>query len=196
MKLLALRCPTCAQNLAPKSREVVALRCLNCGTAVSINDSGLDTIALQFATPATEKFDAWVPLWIFNGRVHIHSRQTQGGNKRAQQDSEQLWGYPRRLYVPAWELPTEAACKLGGDLVQHQPAFQHANPPDNVPLVEAVVTPDDALKLLEFVVFNVEAARQDWLRDLQFTIEVTTPQLWAVPAQGSSSSWRLQPLLK
>ena len=195
MKLLALRCPTCAQNLTPQSSDVVVLRCLNCDTAVTINDTGLDTISIQFATPAVEKFDAWVPLWLFNGRVNIQSRQTQGSNKQAKQDAEQLWGYPRRLYVPAWELPTEAACQIGGELVQRQPAFQHATPPAQITLVEAVITPEDALKLLEFVVFNVEAARKDWLKDLKFTIEATAPQLWAIPAQKAGAGWRLQPLL-
>jgi hypothetical protein len=137
-----------------------------------------------------------VPLWVFNGRVNITSRQTQGNNKQAKQDAEQLWGYPRRLYVPAWELPTEAACQLGGELVQRQPAFQHTTPPAKTALVEAVITPEDALKLLEFVVFNVEAARKDWLKELQFTIEATAPQLWAIPAQKAGSGWRLLPLLK
>lgn len=196
MKLLALRCPTCAQLLTPQSPEVVVLRCGNCGTAVSVSDSGLDDINIQFAKPASEMVDAWVPLWVFNGRVHIHSRQTQGSNRQAQQDVQQLWGYPRRLYVPAWNLPTEAACQLGGELVQHQPAFQHATPPAKVSLVEAVVTPADALKLLEFVVFNVEAARKDWLKDLQFTIEATAPQLWAIPAEKAGAGWRLRPLFQ
>lgn len=195
MKLLALRCPTCAQPLKPQNPEVVVLRCGNCETAVSINDSGLDTVALQFAAPAVEPetIDAWLPLWVFNGRVNITRRQTQGSNKQAQQDSEQLWGYPRRLYVPAWDLPTEAACQLGGDMVQRQPQFQRTTQPHNFLFIEAATTQEDALKLLEFVVFNVEAARKDWLKNLQFTIEVTTPQLWAIPAQQAGSGWRLQP---
>jgi hypothetical protein len=198
MKLLALRCPTCAQNLSPNSPEVVVLRCANCDTAVSINDTGLETIRLQFAIPALEpeKIDAWVPLWIFDGRVNITSRQTQGRNQQAQQDSEQLWSYPRRLYVPAWELSTEAACQIGGEMVQRQPVFQNGAPPPKTSLVEAVISPEDALKLLEFVVFNVEAARKDWLKDLRFTIEVNEPQLWAIPAQSAGGSWRLQPLVK
>ena len=186
MKLLVLRCPTCAQKLTPQNREVVVMRCANCGTAVSLNDGGLDTVPLLFAAPAVEKFDAWAPLWLFNGRVHIHSRQTQGSNKRARQDAEQLWGYPRQLYVPAWHLPTKAACQLGGDLVQHHPFFQQIEPPAQATVLER----------LEFVVFNVEAARQDWLKDLQFTSEAAPPQLWAVPAQGAGTSWRLLPRLQ
>jgi hypothetical protein len=196
MKLLALRCPTCAQPLTPQSREVVALRCGNCETAVSLTDTGLAPMNIEFAAPAVETFDAWVPVWLFNGRVHIHSRETQGSNKQAKQDSEQLWGYPRRLYVPAWELPTEALCQLGGDLVQHQPAFQPATPPAQTTFIEAVITPEDALKLLEFIIFNVEAARSDWLKELHFTIEAAPPQLWAIPAQKGGGSWRLQPFLK
>ncbi len=199
MKLLALRCPTCAQVLAPQNPEVVVLRCANCETAVSIGDTGMSTVALRFAAAAikAEQIDAWVPLWIFDGRVHIQSRQTQDRNKRAQEDSEQLWGYPRRLYVPAWELATEAACQIGGDLVQRQPAFQTIDPPTTkAGFVEAVITPEDALKLLEFVVFNVEAARKDWLKELRFTIEAAAPQLWAIPAQRDGNGWRMQPVLK
>lgn len=196
MKLLALRCPECAQPLKPQNQEVIVLRC-GCGTAVSFQYSGLATFPLQFAASAVEKFDAWLPLWIFNGRVHITSRQTQGRNKQAEQDAEQLWNYPRRLYVPAWELPTEAASQLGGDLVQRQPTFERVSQPDTThPFIEAVVTQEDALKLMEFVVLNVEAARQDWLKDLQFHIEATTPQLWAIPAQKDGSGWRMQPVLK
>lgn len=196
MKLLALRCPTCTQKLTPISPNVVVLRCTNCGTAVSIYDSGIAKIDLKFAASAEEKIDAWLPIWLFNGRVHIQSRQTQGRNKQAQQDSQQLWGYPRRLYVPAWQMPINEASQLGGGLVQHQPAFQESVPPPHAALVEAVVMPEDALKLLEFVVFNVEAARKDWLKELQFNIEAGTPQLWAIPAQKDGSSWRLQPLLQ
>lgn len=196
MKLLALRCPTCAQPLKPQNPEVVVLRCAGCGTAVSITDTGLSPTTVQFAAAAVENFDAWVPLWLFNGRVNITSRQTQGRNKQAEQDAQQLWGYPRALYVPAWELPTEAVCQLGGDMVQRQPQFQSTAPPNQATLVEAVLTPEDALKLLEFVVFNVEAGRKDWLKELHFTIEAGTPQLWAIPAQRAGSEWRLQPLLK
>ncbi|MEZ4594215.1 MAG: hypothetical protein R3D55_24200 [Chloroflexota bacterium] len=195
MKLLALRCPTCAQPLKPQNLEVVVLRC-GCGTAVSLQETGLTPLTLQFAAPAVEKFDAWLPLWVFNGRVHITNRQTQGRNKQAEQDAEQLWNYPRRLYVPAWDLPTETASQLGGDLVQRQPAFARTDQPQNAPFVEAVVTPEDALKLLEFVVLTIEAARKDWLKSLDFHIEATTPQLWAIPALKDGSGWRMQPVLK
>ena len=172
------------------------LRCTNCGTAVTINDNRIDSIDLKFAAAAVERIDAWLPLWLFNGRVHIQSRQTQGRSKQAQKDSEQLWGYPRRLYVPAWELSTKQASQIGGDLVQQQPAFQQAAPPSNATLVEAIVTPEDALKLLEFMVFNVEAARKDWLKDLQFSIQADAPQMWAIPAQKAGNGWRLQPRLQ
>ena len=81
-------------------------------------------------------------------------------------------------------------------MVQRQPQFQRTTQPQNFPFIEAVTTQEDALKLLEFVVFNVEAARKDWLKNLQFTIEATTPQLWAIPAQQAGSGWRLQPVIK
>jgi hypothetical protein len=196
MKLLALRCPTCAQPLKPQNPEVVVLRCAGCGTAVSITHTGLTTTTIEFAAPDVAKFDGWLPLWLFNGRVNITSRQTQGRNKQAEQDAQQLWGYPRRLYMPAWDLPTAAACQLGGDLVQRQPQFQPSAAPSQGNFVEAVLAPEDALKLLEFVVFNVEAGRRDWLKELHFTIEAEPPQLWALPALWVGGEWHLQPILK
>lgn len=196
MKLLALRCPTCAQPLKPQNREVVVLCCAGCGTAVSITDAGITTTTLQFAAPAVEKFDSWLPLWLFNGRVNIITRQTQGRNKQAEQDAQQLWGYPRTLYVPAWDLPTAAVCQLGGDMVQRQPQFQPIAPPTQANVLEAVLAPEDALKLLEFVVFNVEAGRKDWLKELRFTIEAGAPQLWAIPALWVGGEWHLQPIVK
>lgn len=193
MKLLALRCPQCAQPLAPGHDDVIVLGCANCFTVVQINTGGLHVTEVQYAAPAQEKFDAWLPLWIFNGRVHFRSRQTQERDRRSEQDAQQLWGTPRRLYVPAWQLSLHDACALGGRLVQRQPTYQAIPRPEKALLTEATVTPADALKLLEFVVLSVEAKRKDWLKNLSFEIEAGAPALWAVPARRTGSGWQLCP---
>ena len=44
MELLALKCPTCGQNLKPQSNEAVVVSCSNCKTAVSLHQSGIKAI--------------------------------------------------------------------------------------------------------------------------------------------------------
>ena len=41
MELLALKCPTCGQNLKPQSNDAVVVSCGNCRTAVSLHQSGV-----------------------------------------------------------------------------------------------------------------------------------------------------------
>jgi hypothetical protein len=193
MKLLALRCPQCAHALAPHHDDVVVMGCPNCRTAVRVDVSGLNATEIQYATPAKEQIDAWLPFWLFNGQVHIERRTTQGSNRRARQQSEQLWGAPRCLYVPAWNLSMHDACEMGSHLVQQQPTFQAIPQPEGALVEEATMMPDDALKFLEFVVLTVEAQRKDWLKDIKFHIEADPPQLWAVPAQRSGNGWTIIP---
>jgi hypothetical protein len=53
--------------------------------------------------------------------------------------------------------------------------------PDGAQLINAVVTPADARKLLEFIVLAIEARRKDWLKNLVFELEVGEPKLLAFP---------------
>jgi len=155
MKLILLRCPTCTQPLTPENDDVV-IQCSHCQTPAAIGVNGPAKIATRFAVPerVKPKTNIWVPFWVFDGRVHIKKRETQGGRRADRRDSEALWAEPRRLFAPAWEV--------------------------NMPTVKEV-TPGDALKLLEFIIMAIEAQRKDWLRDLLFEIEAGKPEFWAMP---------------
>jgi hypothetical protein len=54
-------------------------------------------------------------------------------------------------------------------------------PPAEVTLASATVAPADAQKLLEFIILAIEARRQDWLKELNFHLDVNEPELWALP---------------
>jgi hypothetical protein len=183
MKLLALHCPQCESPLIPDNDHVVTV-CDRCQTTVHIGDEGLAQILVHYVASAIgANVTRWLPFWVFEGQVHILQRQTQGGNSERQ--SRQLWHRPRTLYVPAWELSLATAQSIGGSLIQQQPVYQTSPQPAVIRLTPVTVTAGDAVKLLEFMVLAIEARRSDWLKNLDFRLEVDEPELWALPADDS-----------
>ena len=182
MKLIALRCPNCTHPLAVENDDVV-VACQTCQNTVAISENGPVKMAVQFAIPAGQHGagNVWSPFWVFNGRVNIKRRETQGGGGSAEKDSRQLWGSPRSLYVPAWELNMHTAQKVGSYLIQQQPQLKEIERPSDLKLASATVTPGDARKLLEFIVLAIEARRKDMLKNLDFALEVGEPKMVALP---------------
>ncbi len=191
MKLLPLRCPQCNQKLEPHHNDVVVVVCTQCFTAVTLHQTGLQPIDVHYAAPSNERVDSWLPVWLFHGRVILHQRQSQGSSKGADKDAAELWQRAQRLYAPAWQQPARQARELGSKLVQAQPLFQAIPRPDGALLAETIITPEDGLKLLDFIVLTIEAERKDMLRDIKFNIEAGPPALWAIPAQKKGDSWQL-----
>jgi hypothetical protein len=183
VKLIALRCPRCARPLAVGPEDVI-VACANCQTAVQIGDEGLRIVEVAYLSAAVspDEMAHWWPFWVFNGRVHIRRRETQGGGSSGQRDADQLWGVSRRLYAPAWNLSLHEAQAVGATLAQTQPHYQTSDCPAGATLAPATLTAADALKLLEFVILAVEARRSDWLKTLEFDLETDAGQLWALPA--------------
>ena len=189
MQLLALKCPTCGQNLKPKSNETVVVGCGNCKTAVSLQQSGIKAIKAQYAAPTSENVEAWLPVWVYNGRVNILRRESQGSSKGADKDAAKLWNAAQKLYAPAWQESVSQAREIGSWFVVRQPAFNTIEPTESMVMREATITPEDGLKLLDFIVLSLEADRKDWLADLQFEIQTTGHELWVIPARKKGSSW-------
>jgi len=181
MKLILLRCPNCSQALKPENDEIV-LACPNCHLPVKISENGPEIISIRYAILASGKGDRsiWVPFWVFKGQVNIRSRQTQG-RRSSGKDSQRTWEVLNRFYVPAWDLSVHTAQNVGTKLTLRTPEMRVIEQPAQVQLVPAIVSPDDALKLLEFIVLAIEARRKDWLKDLVFDLDVGKPELLALP---------------
>lgn len=191
MKLMLLRCPQCQAPLEPEQLDVV-VSCRHCFTAVAIDESGLQPIPVQYAASKRREAEGvrWVPFWVFNGRVNITKRETQGGGGLFGGGSgEEFWSVPRHLYTPAWNLEMPMAREMGQKFTQDQTALKAIPRPNEVQLISATVTAADALKLLEFIVLSIEAQRKDWLKSLAFRIEAKEPELWALPANEQGSRW-------
>jgi hypothetical protein len=192
MKLLLLRCPLCAEPLAPDVQEAVVFDCPSCQTPVAITDTGLAMETVQFVAPAhaeAEKVTDWLPFWLFEGQVHIDKRETQGRARTA--EVEHLWSQPRRLFVPAWTVDMHNARDIGSTLAQRQPLFVPVERPSGAQMKTATVTAEDALKMLEFIIITIEAQRDDWLRNIEFRMELGNPTLYAIPAEAQQGRWHV-----
>jgi hypothetical protein len=182
MKLILLRCPNCGEPLNPANDDVM-IPCSNCFTPVAITVNGPQKMTVRYAVPGKRSVSGkrWFPFWVYEGRARILRRETQGGSRSGRKESEKLWGATRLLYVPAWELDLHNAQEIGSQLIQEQPEIRFVDQPEKAQLLPATVTPKDAQKLLEFVVLAIEARRRDWLKDLEFDLEVNEPELWGMP---------------
>jgi hypothetical protein len=185
MKLVALRCPNCGQPLKPEDDSIV-LSCHNCFIPVALAVDGPKRMKIWFAVMKQKQQEDknWVPFWVYEGRIKIQHRETQSGWRTKDEDSDRLWGVPRRLFIPAWDLDLHTAQDIGSRLILKQPEFNFVEQPAEYYLTPANVKPDDAKRLLEFIVLAIEARRKDWLKDLKFEIEVGKPQLWALLSEG------------
>lgn len=181
MKLVLLRCPNCTEPLKPGNDDVV-VSCTHCYTPVAIAVNGAVKMPVKFAVPAESqvKSKRWMPFWRIEGQARISKRETQGG--RSQNDKAmQFWSTSRNFFVPAWELDPRIAQDVGSRLVQNPITLVTIEQPTSALIQTAVVTPNDAKKLIEFIVLAVEARRKDWLRDLNFDLETKEAELWAIP---------------
>lgn len=177
MTLIVVRCPACGNALAPGDDDLVVV-CAQCGAALRLADEGLQPVEIQYARTNSVTAGTWRPWWIFRGRVNLIRRETQGGNRS--DEARQFWAQPRVMGVPAWELSLAAVKQAGVEMLKQPPVLNAIARPSGARLAPVVVSAEDARKLLEFLVLSLEAGRDDWLKTLDFEIEVGAPELWAL----------------
>ena len=177
MTLIVVRCPACGNTLTPGDDDLV-VACAQCGAALHLADEGPQPIEIQYAQTNLAKTGTWRPWWIFKGRVNLIKRETQGGNRS--DEARQFWAQPRVMAVPAWDLSIAAVKQAGVQLLQRPPVLNAIARPSGVRLTPAVVSAEDARKMLEFLVLTLEAGRDDWLKTVDFQIEAGLPELWAM----------------
>ena len=185
MKLILLRCPNCGEGLKPEQDDII-FACDNCHTPVTISQDGARKTKVQFAIPGNARNEPqtkWLPFWVFEGQVEIIKRVTQGGRSR-DLEAEKLWRGINRFYVPAWDMQPHIAQNIGTELIHKPPDAELISRPPGAHMVAANVNSDDARKLLEFIVLAIEARRKDWLRDLDFRLNIAEVELWALPANA------------
>lgn len=189
MKLLALRCPNCTRPVTADN-DFMVVACEQCHAVLSLSEQeGITRLEPFYAAPQGE-VTAWLPMWRFSGRVVIRRRETQsGGTDKA---AATFWEQPRYFYVPAWDTNSQTWRTIGCELVSQQPQFQAVSRPETAHLRPALLTAQDAQKISEFIVLDMEVRRSDWLKNLEFDLELGPPTLWAVPAVDQAGEWQLR----
>jgi ribosomal protein S27AE len=180
MTLIVVRCPACGNTLAPGDDDLV-IACGQCGAGLLLADDGPQPTEIQYVRSNLSRVNVWRPWWIFTGRVNLIRRETQGGNRS--EDARRFWAQPRVMSVPAWELSLTSVKQAGIQMLQQPPALNAMPRPSGAKLTPAVVSAEDARKMLEYLIFTLEAGRDDWLKTIDFTIEAGLPQLWAIAAE-------------
>ena len=180
MTLVVVRCPACGNPLTPGDDDLV-IACTQCSAGLQLADDGPQPIEIQYAQSSLARVTTWRPWWIFKGSVNLIRRETQGGNRS--EEARRFWAQPRVMSVPAWELSIATVKQAGIQMLQQPPALKAIPRPSGVKLTPAVVSAEDAHKMLEFLIFSLEAGRDDWLKTLDFQIEAGLPELWAIAAE-------------
>ena len=194
MKLLPLLCPNCNHQL-PANNDDVVVACPNCRQATLIENAGISLFPIRYIAPNPKaQVTHWLPLWVYTGKVHMQQRKTQAGN--SQRESAALWGQARRFYVPAWDIALNNIKTIATNLIVQQPTYQPTQPPTNALLTSAVVERKDAGKLLDLIVLSIEAERGDYLKNIQYQLELNDPEMWAMPSKQSKQGWQLLPYQK
>lgn len=184
MKLIALFCPSCRAALDPKSDEVVAMRCAECETAVSITDNGLQQISPNWGIPSGEgDITHWLPFWQISFKLNMTKRVTQGGSGSAGRAAQKFWQAPHSIYVPAWTVHIPRVQDMIIGQFRRERTYVVGDPPTQVEMTEATLTVDDSLKLLDMTVLTFEARRADYLKDIAYAIEPTQTALWILPGR-------------
>lgn len=189
MKLLLLRCPQCNQALAPGQADQV-VQCPNCRQAVALLEGGFVVLAARYARPSAAQPPEWLPFWVYRGNVTIRERKTQG-TLSVTRFAEDFWGQTRRIFIPAWAGELAESRDLVEMLLEKQPALEESAPPEGVAFRSAVVTPEDARKLLDLVIISIEAKRIDAMERLDFDVTLDEESFWLLPAERKRNEWRL-----
>jgi hypothetical protein len=180
MTLIVVRCPACGTALTPDDNDLI-VACGQCGAGLHLSDAAPEPIEIQYARSNLARINVWRPWWIFKGSVNLIRRETQGGNRS--EDARRFWAQPRVMSVPAGDLSLTSVKQAGIQMLQQPPTLVAMPRPAGAKLTPAVVSAEDARKMLEFLVLTLEAGRDDWLKTLDFTIEAGLPQLWAMAAE-------------
>lgn len=175
VQLIPLVCVKC-QTRVPAQPDEVAWVCSQCGQGLLLDTSqGLVPLEVNYAQGIAPNTPG-KPFWVTEGRVVFANRRAYSGNE--DRDAHTFWEQPRRFYVPAFNSPLENLLELGMKLLMQSPALQSGPAARFEPVTLAQ---EDVKPLAEFIVMALEAGRKDKLKEIQFSLELSSPVLWILP---------------
>jgi hypothetical protein len=172
--LTPLICPNCATPI-PANADEIAWVCAQCRQCYLLNhEDRLVPLQIQYQQ-RTQDVECGFPYWVTTAKVDL-LRETLRGNLT--KDSLQFWQNPRTVFIPAYSTEMEALLKKAEALIKNPPVLFSAEMMTFKPVILSLV---DLRAYVEFLVMQIEADRQDNLKQLTFELQLSDPVLWILP---------------
>jgi predicted RNA-binding Zn-ribbon protein involved in translation (DUF1610 family) len=176
VELIPLVCTHCSTPL-PANPEEVAWVCAQCGQGLLLDEQkGLAPLDVYYSARIPPNTRG-KPYWVAMGDVTVQ-RKTYDSGQRGDQEAQQFWSRPRQFIIPAYDCTLDAFTKTGVDWLGQPPALQPGPPAAFEPVTLHL---DDVQAAAEFIVVAVEAGRSDKMKEVSFSLDLSTPALWILP---------------
>jgi len=175
VELVPLNCIRCGSSI-PAEVDEVAWVCHQCEKGQQLGEDGLVPLKIHYSLgiAPTQKGK---PFWVCEGRVTI-DRKTYGTFGKKTKDVLRFWEQPRKFVIPAFAYPVNEFSRNGVKWLQKPPAME----PGLIAEFEPVtVAAEDVRAWAEFLVVALEAERKDKVKNVNFSLQLSNPQLWIFP---------------
>ncbi len=174
-RLQPLRCLNCRLNL-PAEIDEIAWVCPQCGQAQMLqNGQQLVETTINYHAK-TVKDSPGHPFWIVEGSIHMERYTFWGINNI--EDAATFWKKPRKFYIAAFDLPIENIIQWGKYYLQKPLRLRPGIRSDFLPITLAL---EDVQAVADIIVVGIEASRPDKLKEINFTLSLSNPELWILP---------------
>ena len=173
--LVPLLCIQCSTPI-PAEPDQVAWVCSVCNQAMLLDDEkGLQPLNISYAANVSPNAIG-KPYWVAEGKVTLQ-RETYGSAKN--NEAQQFWAQPRRFFIPASRASLEELLSRATNLLLNPPSLQTGAVARFEPVTLDI---RDVTAAAEFLVVSIEAGRPDRLKKIDFTLQLSPPALWILPA--------------
>jgi len=177
-RVLTLRCAACRSSLPAASNDV-AFRCPQCGRAWEVEAGELRERRSNYVTPPQPAAHPllYLPYWTFNVSARVNPGVTRSDGELKARDRAAKF---KRGYVSAYAIfrPTYVG-EWGITYMRLQPEWEavHGHGPESP---GATISSRDAKEIVRHYILS-EIDRAADIGGLDYTIEVSDPELWAIP---------------
>lgn len=174
ISLVPMYCPKCSFPIKAQVDETAWI-CSQCFEGVLLNNQNqLVLTKIQFQQSGIDVSEGF-PYWVATIKVTLN-RETLRGN--LSDEMLQFWQNPRTVFIPAFEMELEEMLKRAEALIKNPPPLFSGPVTAFKPVV---LSPSDLKAYIEFLVMQIEAGRQDDLKELTFELQLDEPLLWIFP---------------
>lgn len=176
VELIPLVCQRCSTPV-PAEPDEVAWVCSQCGAGWSLEEErGLAPLQVEYSAGLPPN-GLGKPFWMVQGQVSLQRQSFSSASQQAS-EAQVFWSQPKQFLIPAYTCSLEDLLDLGTRLLLQPPRLQQGDPRRFEPVTLAV---EDLRPTAEFIVMAIEANRKDKLKQVEFSLSLSSPVLWVLP---------------